>query len=219
MNHHSLILVGIVDDNYHYGKTLEHMLQMSPDLSIVGVWQDGETAMTEIARQLPDIVLMDIQLPGMSGIDCIRKMSPIAPGVQFLMLTQCEDDENVFEALKAGASGYLLKGEEYDMLIRSIRELWAGGSPISRQIARKLVRYFNRPTVVSNSGAGGSLTRREDEILTLLAEGKMYKEVSARLGIAMETTKKHIRNIYCKLHVQNRTEAVNKWRMFRYDMA
>jgi NarL family two-component system response regulator LiaR len=215
---HPLILVGILEDHYPYAKALERMLHLSPDLSITGVWHDGETALEEIRRQSPDIVLMDINLPGISGIDCIRRLSVVSPHVQVLVLTQCEDDENVFEALRAGAAGYLLKGEESEVLIRSIREVWAGESPISRQISRKLVRYFNRLPVPGSNG-GSSLTRREDEILSLLAEGKIYKEVSVRLGIAMETTKKHVRNIYTKLHVQNKTEAINKWRHSRYDMA
>ncbi len=215
---HPLILVGILEDHTAYAKALERMLELSPNLSVTNVWHDAESAIEEIPRQTPDIVLMDINLPGMSGIDCIRKLSLLSPQVQVLVLTQCEDDENVFEALRAGAAGYLLKSEASDVLIRSIKDLWAGGSPVSQQIARKLVRYLHRLPAPGNSGES-SLTRREDEILSLLAEGKMYKEVSARLGIAMETTKKHIRNIYTKLHVQNKTEAINKWRHSRYKVA
>jgi DNA-binding NarL/FixJ family response regulator len=206
----SLMLVGIVEDNYRYAKMLEQTLQLSPDLSIVGVWQDAETALMEVPQQLPDILLIDIQLPGMNGIECIRKMKMISPGIQFLVLTQCADDENIFEALRAGAAGYLLKGEANETLVKSLRELWAGGSPMSRQVARRVVRFFNQPPVTNDYG--DSLTRREQEVLSLLAEGRMYKEVSVKLSIAMETTKKHIRNIYGKLQVQNRMEAVNKWR-------
>jgi DNA-binding NarL/FixJ family response regulator len=162
-------------------------------------------------------MLMDIQLPGMNGIECIRKMRMISSGLQFLMLTQSVEDENVFDALKAGACGYLLKGDGHEMVIRSIRELRAGGSPMSGHIARKLVNFFNRlPAPESDSEP---LTRREKEVLALLAEGRLYKEVSAELGIAMETAKKHVRNIYSKLQVQNRTEALNKWRLFNYDLA
>ncbi len=213
----SFILVGIVEDNYEYAKSMAHMLQLSPDISIAGVWQDAETAMRDIPQLSPDVVLMDVQLPDISGIECIRRISAVCPRTQFLVLSHCEDDEHVFEALKAGASGYLLKGEDHETLIRNIRELRAGGAPISRKVAWKLVRYFNRRP--STSTEGTSLTKREEQIVLLLAEGKMYKEVSERLGIAMETTKKHIRNIYDKLDVQNRTEAVNKWRLSRYYIA
>jgi DNA-binding NarL/FixJ family response regulator len=208
------ILVGIVEDNYEYAKSTAHMLQLSPDISIVGVWQDAGSALRDIPQLSPDIMLVDVQLPDISGIECIRRISAISPGIQCLVVSNCDDDDNVFEALKAGAWGYLLKGQHED-LIRNIRDLRAGGAPVSQAVARKLVRYFNRRPVSCPDAL--LLTKREQEIITLLAEGKMYKEVSMKLGIAMETTKKHIRNIYEKLDVQNRMEAVNKWRMSNYN--
>jgi DNA-binding NarL/FixJ family response regulator len=209
------ILVGIVEDNYEYAKSTAQLLELSPDISIAGVWQDAASAMRDIPQLSPDVVLMDVQLPDISGIECIRRISAISPDIQFLVLSNCDDDDNVFEALKAGASGYLLKGEDDD-LIRNIRELRAGGAPVSQAVARKLVRYFNRRPAACPETL--LLTKREQEIVTLLAEGMMYKEVAMRLGIAMETTKKHIRNIYEKLDAQNRTEAVNKWRMSNFNV-
>jgi DNA-binding NarL/FixJ family response regulator len=209
----SIILVGIVEDNYEYAKKMAQMLQLSPDIYIAGIWQDAATALNDIPQLLPDVVIMDLQLPDIDGVECIRRLSAVSSSVQFLVLSNCDDDDHIFDALRAGASGYLLKEEDHESLMRNIRELYAGGAPVSPIVAWKLVRYFNRR--VSCGDNGSTLTKREQEIVSLLAEGKMYKEVSVRLGIAMETTKKHIRNIYGKLDVQNKTEAVNKWRMYR----
>jgi len=209
----SIILVGIVEDNYDYASKVAQLLQLSPDIYIAGIWRDAAAALNDIPQLMPDVVLMDLQLPDLDGIECIRRLSGVATSIQYLVLSNCDDDDHVFEALKAGASGYLLKDEDHESLVRNIRELHAGGAPVSPLVAWKLVRYFNRR--IPYAAEGNILTKREQEIVSLLAEGKMYKEVSVRLGIAMETTKKHIRNIYGKLEVQNKTEAVNKWRMFR----
>jgi NarL family two-component system response regulator LiaR len=205
------ILVGMVENNKGYAKRLEHTLQQSPDIAVLRIWHDVETALKEIPQQLPDIMVMDIQWPDDNGIAYIRKMKAACPGVQFLVYTRCADDENVFEAFKAGASGYLLKGERQEILVKAIREMQAGGSPMSLPISRKVIGAFSQKPV-ANRGVE-VLTKREMEVLALLSEGKMYKEVSIMLGIEMETTKKHIRNIYGKLQVQNRTEAVNKWQL------
>jgi DNA-binding NarL/FixJ family response regulator len=210
----SVILVGIVEDNYDYAQTIASCLQCSSDISVAGIWQDAEAALAELPAVRPDVVLTDIQLPGVSGIECIRRMSFEVPEMKFLVLSMCEDDKNIFEALQAGASGYLLKGEDCDTIVRHVRDLVTGDTPVSQPIIKKMIRYFNRQTSVASCSV--QLTKREEEIVTLLAEGKMYKEVSLMLGIAMETTKKHIRNIYDKLDVQNRTEAVNKWRSYRF---
>jgi DNA-binding NarL/FixJ family response regulator len=207
-----LILVGIIEDDSCYAKTLKNTIQLLSDLSITGVWPDAETALLDLHSQLPDILLMDTELPRGKGIDCIRRLKMMAPELKILVMSGAEEDEVVFDALKAGASGYLLKEDGMAMLIKSIRDLEAGGSPMSGRIARKLVDFFNNLEAVRD-GCSETLTRREQEVLTLLADGKMYKEISVRLGIAMETTKKHMRNIYSKLQVQNRTEAINKWRL------
>ena len=207
----SKILIGIVENDPLYRQALESIFSLSPEFELTGLWSDTETAIREISRRYPHIVLMDIPLPVMAGISCIRKLKKVNPAIQFLIFTDYEEDDDlVFDAFKAGATGYLLKKDGPELLIKSIRELHAGGSPMSRSIARKIINFFGRfPTA---DGKGHLLTKREEEVLTLLSEGKMYKEVAAWLGITMETTKKHIKHIYSKLEVQNRMEAVNKWR-------
>ncbi len=207
----SKILLGIVENDPLYRQALESIFTLSPEFELTGLWSDTETAVREISRRYPHIVLMDIQLPVMAGISCIRKLKKVNPAVQFLVFTDYEqDDELVFETFKAGATGYLLKKDGPELLIKSIKELHAGGSPMSRSIARKIINLFGRcPTADDKEHL---LTKREEEVLALLEKGKMYKEVAAWLGITMETTKKHIKHIYSKLEVQNRMEAVNKWR-------
>lgn len=212
----SVILVGIVEDHFDYAQSIASALQRSPDISVAGIWEDGESALAGIPVVRPDVVLMDIQLPDISGAECIRRLAAHHLGTRFLIVSACEDDESVFNALQAGASGYLLKEEDNEALLRHIRETSAGDTPVSRAIVRKLIRYFHKQLPVMDNAHG--LTRREEEIVSLLAEGKMYKEISMVLGIAMETTKKHIRNIYDKLKVQNKTECINKWRLSHYDL-
>jgi len=207
----SAISIGIVEDDPLYRQALESMFTISTEFKLTGVWRDAESAIREIPRTPPDIALIDTHLSGMNGIDCIRQLKKINPSIQFLVFTGYEeDDETIIETLKAGATGYLLKSDGPELLIKSIKELHAGGSPMSRSIARKIISFFSRPTM--QNGKDHPLTMREEEVLALLAEGKMYKEVAAWLGITMETTKKHVKHIYNKLEVQNRMEAVNKWR-------
>jgi DNA-binding NarL/FixJ family response regulator len=212
-NHHH-IMVGMVDYNCAYAKLMEETLQQCPDLVMLKVWNELDTAMREIPEQGADILIMDIQWPGNSGIEYMKKMKMICSGLHFLVHTRCDEDDKIFAALRAGASGYLLKGESQETLIRAIRDIHAGGAPMSHSVSRKVVNSFSRKQLAGSCLE--QLTRRETEVLALLAEGKMYKEVSITLGIEMETTKKHIRNIYGKLQVQNRTEAVNKWRLPGY---
>ncbi|MBS1659754.1 MAG: response regulator transcription factor [Bacteroidetes bacterium] len=205
------ILLAIVENDPLYKQALESIFSLSPEFELTGLWGDTETAVREISRRYPHIVLMDIQLPVIEGIACIRKLKKVNPAIQFLVFTDYDqDDELVFDAFKAGATGYLLKKDGPELLIKSIKELHAGGSPMSRSIARKLINFFGRYPAID--GKEHLLTKREEEVLALLSEGKMYKEVAAWLGITMETTKKHIKHIYSKLEVQNRMEAVNKWR-------
>ena len=212
-SNHTKIMIGIVEDERIYSQALESMLLLSPDLTLAGIWSDEESAVCEIPVVAPDIVLIDICLQGMNGIDCIRKVRLINPDVQFLVFTgHEEDDGKVFEAFKAGAAGYLLKRDGPEGLIRSIKELQAGGAPMSGSIARKIISFFNHPA--KGKSKDHILTFREVEVLDLLAEGKMYKEVAIQLKITMETVKKHTKHIYHKLEVQNRTEAVNKWRLY-----
>jgi DNA-binding NarL/FixJ family response regulator len=151
---------------------------------------------------------MDINLPGMTGIECIRRIRSSTPGMLFMMFTVYEDNDQVFEALKAGASGYLLKKTAPAQIIDAIRELYHGGSPMSAQIARKLVAHFQEDSRPRNDD--DALSPREREVLENLAKGMLYKEIADRLDISFHTVRQHIRNIYEKLHVQNKTEAINK---------
>lgn len=204
-----MISVGIIEDELQFRNALEYILKITPDISVTGIWADAETAIRQIPRLLPDVVLVDIGLPGISGIECIAKLKKTNPAVCFIILTMFEDDEHVFEALKAGASGYLLKGDGPEFILQGIREIMNGGAPMSWKIARKVIDFFHHAAVKNNNTV---LTLREKEVLTLLSKGKMYKEVASELSITLATTKKHINNIYFKLEVQNRTEAINKWR-------
>jgi NarL family two-component system response regulator LiaR len=212
MDADDLILVGIIEADDCYARALRHTLQLLPDLCITAIWPDLETAMTELPQEPPDILLVDPVMPKGGGVDGIRRLKMAARGLKILVVTGSEEDEDVFDALRAGASGYLLKEESMSVLVRSILELVDEGTPVSGRIARKLVGFFNKLEVVAD-GCSEILTRREQEILLFLSAGKMYKEISVTLGIAMETTKKHVRNIYAKLQVQNRMQAVNKWRL------
>ena len=164
--------------------------------------------MNDIPKLKPDIVIMDINLPGMNGIECIRQVKSKVPFTQFMMFTVYENDEKVFEALKAGASGYLLKNTGLVQLIEALKELHTGGSPMSANIARKLVSVFRNNQKETTSAE--VLSKRENEILLLLSRGLLYKEIADQLSISTNTVRQHIHNIYEKLHVQNRTEALNK---------
>ena len=204
-----MILVGLIEDKQQYRQAVKHWLSETSDMCLAGVWPDAESAIKEIPDLLPDVVLTDLQLPGMNGIECIRRLKKECPGVQFLVLTVFEDDDKVFEALKIGATGYLLKGESTESLLSAINEIHHGGSPMSPGIARKVIRFFQSTELHADMG---TLTKRETDALHLLAEGKLYKEIGAEMGITIYTVKKHLKNIYHKLHVQNKVEAVLKWK-------
>jgi NarL family two-component system response regulator LiaR len=219
----SRIRIGIVEHDTLYRQALSSLFTLSSEFQLIGIWRDTESAIREMPWNLPHIVLINIHLPGSAGmtgargmagsagIECIRQLRRLHSGVQLLTFSGNEHgEEPVFEAFMAGASGYLLKSDGPELLIRSIKELYAGGVPMSRSIARKLIDSLSKPAPVGDYN--DLLTKREEEVMALLAEGKMYKETATRLGITMETTKKHVRHIYGKLKAQNRMEAVNKWR-------
>jgi DNA-binding NarL/FixJ family response regulator len=166
----------------------------------------AEKALQEIPAIKPDVVLMDINLPGINGVECVRRLKPLLPAVQIIMLTVYQNTENIFDALAAGATGYLLKQTPPDELLTAIREVHAGGSPMSSHIARKIVQSFQQ-AVPSSSGAQG-LSPREVEVLDLLAKGFLYKEIAETTKTTYATVHTHIRHIYEKLHVRSRTEAV-----------
>jgi DNA-binding NarL/FixJ family response regulator len=202
------ISLSIVEDLDEVREGLKQFISLSPEFKVLDTFKAAEEAVYSIPRLKPDIVIMDISLPGMNGIDCIREIKNIVPQTQFMMFTVYENDEKVFEALKAGASGYLLKNTGLVQIIEALKELHNGGSPMSANIARKLVTVFREQE--KNQAAIETLSNRENEILQLLARGLLYKEIADQLSISISTVRQHIHKIYEKLHVQNRTEAINK---------
>lgn len=200
--------IAIVEDLDAVRNGLKEFISLSTDFLVVGAYKNGEEALKNLPLVVPDIVIMDINLPGMNGIECIRQVKDKSPGTQFMMFTVYENDEKVFEALKAGASGYLLKNTGLLQIAESVKELHDGGSPMSANIARKLVNLFQDKS--KQASPTDVLTNRENEILLLLAKGLLYKEIAEQLQITPGTVRQHIHKIYEKLHVQNRTEAINK---------
>ena len=202
------VTVSIVEDLDEVRDALKRLIDQSEKFCFVEGFNNAEQAEQKIHLQPPDIVIMDINLPGMSGIECISRIKEKCPGTQFMMFTIYEEDEKVFEALKAGAHGYLLKKTPKEKLLEALEELHNGGSPMSTNIARKVIEAFekkNQPTEELNT-----LTNKEKQILNLLAKGFLYKEIAVQLNSTRNTIKQHIHHIYEKLHVQNRTEALNK---------
>lgn len=210
MNYFELmpITLTIVEDLDEVREGLKNFLQLSPEFKVLDTFRTAEEALEKIPTLHPDIVIMDINLPGMNGIECISRIKTKESKIQFMMFTVYETDEKVFEALKAGASGYLLKNTGLIQIIESLKELYQGGSPMSSNIARKLVTTFQRKENIQINNL--LLSPRENEILNFLARGLLYKEIAEQLSISTGTVRQHIHKIYEKLHVQNRTEAINK---------
>lgn len=202
------VKVSIVEDLAEVREGLADLVRSDKELLLLDNFEDAESAAEKLPAIQPDIVIMDINLPGMSGIDCIKKIKEKCPATQFMMFTVYENDEKVLKALQAGATGYLLKRTHPERILESIKELNQGGSPMSSNIARKLVNIFLTEKKVTKKEM---LSERENEVLQLLAGGLLYKEIADRLHIVHGTVRQHIHNIYEKLHVQNRTEAVNKY--------
>ena len=203
------ITVSIIEDDRRVRESLAVLINGTENIRCVSTHASGEEALQEIVRKKPDVVLMDINLPGMSGIECVRKLKVQMPKLQILMLTMYEDDENVFQSLVAGASGYLVKRTSPAELLRAIGEVYSGASPMSGKIARTVVEYFRN--LKTDSPQEQYLSKREEEILGLLAKGYRYKEIADALSISFETVRSHLKNIYDKLHVHSRTEAVVKY--------
>ena len=202
------ITLAIVEDLDEVRDGLKQFISLNPGFKVLDTFKTAEEALYDLPKINPDIVIMDISLPGMSGIECIRRVKTKIPRTQFMMFTVYENDEKVFEALKAGASGYLLKNTGLVNIIESLKELHLGGSPMSSNIARKLVTVFRQQQ--KESAPVQELSNRENEILQLLSRGLLYKEIADQLSISVGTVRQHIHKIYEKLHVQNRTEAINK---------
>ena len=202
------IKVGIVEDTGETREALALLIRGSSGFDCVAACESAEEALKLFPQTQPDVALMDIQLPGMSGIDCIRHLKLLLPELQIMMLTVFEDHERIFKSLAAGATGYIIKKTKPAKLLESIRELRLGGAPMSSQIARQVVEHFQGPAPDRSSAS--MLSPREREVLDQLALGFLYKEIADKLGIAIGTVRVHIRRIYEKLHVRNRTEAVLK---------
>lgn len=202
------IKVSIVEDLPEVREGLSELIKSDKELLLLENFDNAESAMEKLPLLYPDIVIMDINLPGISGIDCIRQIKEKCPDTQFMMFTVYENDEKVLQALQAGATGYLLKRTNPQRILESIKELNQGGSPMSSNIARKLLNVFLNDKKATRKQI---LSDRENEVLQLLADGLLYKEIAERLHIVHGTVRQHIHNIYEKLHVQNRTEAVNKY--------
>jgi DNA-binding NarL/FixJ family response regulator len=203
------IRVTIVEDNDRVRESLARVIDGAKGFRCAGAHSSAETALKQIPADRPDVVLMDIHLVRMSGIDCVRRLKALDPAQLVVMLTAYEDDDLIFQALKAGANGYLLKRTTPTELLAAIREVHEGGAPMSSNIARKVIQSFHQ-TEPADSPAE-KLSPREREILNLIAKGYMNKEIADALGLAFQTVHGHIRSIYEKLHVRSRTEAVVKY--------
>ena len=205
------ISVSIVEDDAPVRKILAGWIQGAEGFECRSEHRSGEMALAHLPEQNPDIVLMDINLPGLSGIECVRRLKPMLAKTQFLMLTVYEDSDHILDALKAGATGYLLKQTPHEELLAALKGVYAGGSPMTGSIARKLVLSFQSSSKQSLPRENVDLTPREREVLELLARGYLYKEIADALQISTPTVNTHIRRIYEKLHVQSRGSAVAKY--------
>jgi DNA-binding NarL/FixJ family response regulator len=204
------IKVCLVEDNASLRESMSTLLNASEEFRCVGAFPNAETALQRVLAACPDVILMDINLPKMSGIECVARLKEMRSDLHIIMLTICGDDEQIFESLKAGASGYLLKKSSPADVFDAITEVHSGGAPMSSGIARKVVRFFQQqqqkaPAPVTD------LTKREVEILSYLVKGFQYKEIADALSIGGATVRTHIDHIYQKLHVRSRTEAVVKY--------
>jgi DNA-binding NarL/FixJ family response regulator len=202
------ITVSIVEDNDQLRGTLARVLNRAEGFRCLAQYANAEDALKDVPQNHPNVVLMDINLPGMNGVECARQLKQLVPATQIIMLTVYEDTESIFNALAAGASGYMLKRTKSAELLEAIQEVVRGGSPMTTHIARKVVQSFQKPAA---TGPTEDLSPREKEVLDCLAQGFLYKEIAEKLGISYETVHTYIRRIYEKLQVRTRTEAVAKF--------
>ena len=207
------ITISIVEDNDQLRGTLAKVIGRTEGFRFATDYASGEAALAELPKVKPDVVLMDINLPGMNGVECVRKLKALLPQTQVMMLTVYEDTENIFNALAAGANGYLLKRTPTKELIQAIHEVQRGGSPMTAHIARLVVQSFqkNVAPALAPDDELSQLSEREQQVLDLLAQGLIYKEIAEKLNIGYETVHTYIRRIYEKLQVRTRTEAVAKF--------
>ncbi|WP_264554017.1 response regulator transcription factor [Flavobacterium sp. N2038] len=203
------IRVAIVEDDKHYSQALKNIIDFQEDMECAAQFFNGKSALQKLEDLEPDVVLMDINLQDLSGIDIVSKLTETMPGTNFIMCTSFENDEKIFSALRAGASGYLVKGDPLDKIIQAILEAHNGGAPMSFTIAKRVLQHFQESKVQVQSLA--LLTVTEKEVLELLAQGLLYKEIADKKNVTIDTIKKHIGNIYRKLQVSNKIEAINKF--------
>ena len=203
------INVSIVEDSDKFRETLAKVLNRADGFRCLSHYPNAEDALKALPNDKPEVVLMDINLPGMNGVECVRQLKQLIPTIQVMMLTVYEDTENIFNALAAGATGYMLKRTPRDELLEAIREVHRGGSPMTTHIARKVVLSFQRAAPAASPTE--NLSPREQEVLDCLAKGFLYKEIAEKLNISYETVHTYIRRIYEKLQVRTRTEAVAKF--------
>jgi DNA-binding NarL/FixJ family response regulator len=203
------LTVAIVEDNDKLRATLARVVDRADGFRCVSQYANAEDALKDLPTVKPDVVLMDINLPGMNGVQCVRQLKTLAPAIQVMMLTVYEDTENIFSALQAGANGYLLKRTSSKELLEAITEVHRGGSPMTMHIARKVVQSLQQTAATAQPAE--NLSEREQQVLDLLSQGLMYKEIAEKLGISYETVHTYIRRIYEKLQVRTRTEAVAKF--------
>src|SRR6266478_3355539 len=204
------IAVSIVEDDAEARKILAGWINRTSHFRLAGEWGDAESALEDLSARSPNVVLMDINLPGMSGVDAVRLLKPSLPKTQFVMLTVYEDADHIFNALSAGATGYLLKQTPRSELLSALLEVSRGGSPMASNIARRVVQSFQEPSP-SPAPKEEELSGREQEVLNLLARGYLYKEIAESLNISVATVNTYIRRIYEKLHVRSRAQAVAKF--------
>jgi DNA-binding NarL/FixJ family response regulator len=204
------ISVGIVEDSAPFRSRLKDFINASPDLRCICTFATGASAVAGLPAKAPDVVLMDLQLPDTTGVECTFKLKSQLPDTQFMIFTVHEDSEQIFNALKAGASGYLLKRTPPDEILAAIRDLHRGGAPMSSEIARKVVLSF-RPEPRATKPGLETLSPRQEEILRLLSQGHTVKEIAEHTGLTVETVRSYLKLVYQKLHVRSRTEALLKF--------
>jgi DNA-binding NarL/FixJ family response regulator len=207
-----MIKVAIIEDNEAYRKALQALVSKSPDLEIVYAAPDCRNVTQAVTAICPDVVVMDIEMPGISGIDCIRRVKEHCSDTNIFMLTVFEDDENIFESIKAGAIGYLLKKDPPEEILAAIRKVHRGETVMNGKVARKVLHHFSKTEAKQPEMEQYRLTTREKEILELLIKGLSYKEISAKCYISIDTLNSHIRNIYSKLNVHSRAEIAARFR-------
>lgn len=204
------IAVSIIEDDAQARKIFSGWISRAPGFQLAGEWGDAESALSPLTQKKPNVVLMDINLPGISGVEAVKQLKPVLPGTQFVMLTVYEDADHIYNALAVGATGYLLKQTPREELLSALADVHRGGSPMTSNIARKVVQSFRQPPA-SPVPAGEELSPREQEVLDLLARGYLYKEIAERLNISVPTVNTYVRRMYEKLHVRSRAQAVAKF--------